>query len=164
MYVSSQNRCTSQLGWWTCISIRCWCCQRFSKVCWECQFLIYLCVDGLESWWRQCSSILNPLMFTDNHNMSVLWLASFSVQFECHIGPRKTKGMSPEHCFLCSYLTSLVIGRHKQQQWDKQYSATRRVKTSRQACMLPKQWQSKMPIYCRWGSVLELHSREIGKQ
>lgn len=109
MYVSSQNRCTSQLGWWTCISIRCWCCQRFSKVCWECQFLIYFRVDGLESWWRQCSSILNPLMFMDNHNMSVLWLASFSVQFEHRGGTRKTKGMSPEHCFLYSHFPEVSL-------------------------------------------------------
>lgn len=29
------------------------------------------------------------------------------------------------------YVTSVVIGRHKQQQWDKQYSTTRRAKTSR---------------------------------
>lgn len=109
MYVSSQNRCTSQLGWWTCISIRCWHCQRFSKVCWECQLLMYLRVDGLESWWRQCSSILNPLMFTDNHNMSVLWLASFSIQLECCRGMRKTNGTSPERCSLQSYFPEVSL-------------------------------------------------------
>lgn len=109
MYVSSQNRCTSQLGWWTCISIRCWRCQRFSKVCCKCQLLMYLRIDCLESWWRQCSSILNPLMFTDNHNMSVLWFTSFSLRFECCIGRRETKGMSPEHCFLHSYFPEVSL-------------------------------------------------------
>lgn len=45
MYVFSQNRCTSQLCWWTCISIRCWCCQRFRG----CQLLMYLQMYGLRS-------------------------------------------------------------------------------------------------------------------
>lgn len=45
----------------------------------ECRLLMYLQVYGSESWWRQYSSMLYPLMFTDNHNMSVLWLACYSV-------------------------------------------------------------------------------------
>lgn len=45
MYVFSQNRCTSQLCWWTCISIRCWCCQRFRG----CQLLMYLQMYGSPS-------------------------------------------------------------------------------------------------------------------
>ena len=45
----------------------------------ECRLLMYLQVYGSESWLRQYSSMLYPLMFTDNHNMSVLWLAFDSV-------------------------------------------------------------------------------------
>lgn len=107
MYVSSQNRCTSQLGWWTCISIRCWCCQQVSKVCWERRLLMYLQVYGLESWWRQYSSMLYPLMFTDNHNMSVLWLACYSVWEGDWIGRRGSEVTSLVEFFFHSFFEAV---------------------------------------------------------
>lgn len=53
---------------------------------------MYLQVYGLESWWRQYSSMLYPLMFTDNHNMSVLWRVFYSTWLEDWVGVRGSKG------------------------------------------------------------------------
>lgn len=48
----------------------------------ECRLLMYLQVYGSESWLRQYSLVRHPLMFTDNHNMSVLRLVFHSVRLE----------------------------------------------------------------------------------